>query len=144
LHPRRERDMTALRQADPGRRSMQHRQLTAWVEDICRLTQPDAVHWCDGSDAENEQLLQLMVGNGELIRLNPQRHPNSYYFRSDVNDVARVESRTFICSRRKEDAGPTNLWVDPEQMKETLTELFRGSMRGRTLYVVPYLMGPPG
>lgn len=122
--------------------STAHTKLHAWVEEIAELTQPDSIYWCNGTKAEYDTMIKVMVDAGLATPLS--KRPNSFLFRSDASDVARVESRTYIASQTKEGAGPTNNWIDPSELKETMKGLYRGSMRGRTMYVIPFSMGPVG
>jgi phosphoenolpyruvate carboxykinase (GTP) len=136
--------MTAVTQSErrPDERGgTTHGRLQAWVDEVAALTEPDDIHWCDGSPDEWADLTERLVEAGTLVRLDPAKKPNSFWCASDPTDVARVEDRTFICSLLESDAGPTNNWMDPAAMKSTMTELYRGSMRGRTMYVIPFVMG---
>ena len=118
--------------------------LQAWVKEWADWCQPDSIHWCDGSEAEYDRLAAAMVKSGTFIKLNDTLRPNSYLCRSNPADVARSEDRTFVCTKNKADAGPNNNWKDPEEMKQLLRAQFKGCMKGRTMYVIPFSMGPIG
>ena len=118
--------------------------ILAWVDEIAALAQPEKIFWCDGSEAEDKAMRDLIVASGAGLWLNEKLRPNSLLVRSDVRDVARVEERTFICSKARKDAGPTNNWEAPDVMKTRMNGLFKGCMKGRTLYVIPFSMGPIG
>jgi len=133
-----------MRHSSLGNRNTQNQSLISWVESQIQLCQPDQVHWCDGSEAERAALTEQAVAQGILVRLNQEKLPGCYYHRSNPNDVARVEQCTFICTQMQEDAGPTNNWMAPKAMYDKLRGLCAGAMKGRTMYVVPYLMGPAG
>ncbi|MGB4139586.1 MAG: phosphoenolpyruvate carboxykinase (GTP) [Saccharofermentanales bacterium] len=123
---------------------VKHKKLLEWVDEMAALLEPDSIYWCDGSEEENERLLEENVAKGAAVRLNGEKRPGCYLFRSDPSDVARVEGRTFIASESEDDAGPTNNWIDPTELKETMRALYRGAMRGRIMYVIPFSMGPLG
>ena len=128
-----------------GRTTMtENKKLQEWVKEMAEMCQPDSIYWVNGSEEENQRLLDEMVASGAAVKLNEEKRPGCYLFSSHPSDVARVEDRTYIASKKKEDAGPTNNWVDPDELKATMRELYKGCMKGRTMYVIPFSMGPIG
>ena len=125
-----------------GRNKPHHEAAISWVREMATLCQPREIFWCDGSQTEYEAVCESMVRSGTFIKLDERKRPGCYLARSHPSDVARVEDRTFICSRIREDAGPTNNWADPAEMKQKLLQIFKGAMKGRTMYVIPFAMGP--
>ena len=125
-----------------GKCNTKNQTVIAWVDEMAKLCKPDRIFWCDGSVAEKEALTAEAVEKGILIKLNQEKLPGCYYHRSNPNDVARVEQCTYICTESKEEAGPTNNWAPPKEMYQKLHQLFDGSMKGRTMYVIPYILGP--
>ena len=123
---------------------LKHAKLVEWVNEVAKLTTPDQIVVCDGSKKQYDELIDLQVKAGLCVRLNEEKKPGCVLFDSDPSDVARVEKRTFIASKKQEDAGPTNNWIDPVELKKTMTELYKGCMKGRTMYVIPFSMGPLG
>jgi phosphoenolpyruvate carboxykinase (GTP) len=144
MHEAAAKNVTRMQGRNPAVPLSKNEHLLRWVEKMAELAKPAAIHWVDGSREENEALLKQMVAAGTLTKLNEKLWPGCYYARSDANDVARVEDRTFICSLSKDSAGPTNNWENPYEMRKKLKGLFNGAMRGRTMYVLPYSMGPFG
>src|ERR1700675_237715 len=144
MHEAATKDITRVPGRNPAVPLSKNEHLLRWVEKMAELAKPAAIHWVDGSQEEIDILRREMVASGTLIKLNEKLWPGCYYARSDASDVARVENRTFICSLSKDAAGPTNNWEDPYVMRGKLKQLFRGSMRGRTMYVLPFSMGPIG
>ena len=122
----------------------EHTGLLAWIKEVQQICTPERVYWCDGSSREYDELMQLMVESGMATRLNESKRPSSYLFRSDPSDVARVEGRTYISCKHESDAGPINNWIDPDELKQTMKRLYQGCMKGRTMYVIPFSMGPIG
>lgn len=134
--------MAALSTTSRAHSASDYPSVEAWVQSVAATTHPDDIVWCDGSEAENQRLIDQMLSDGTLSQLNPAVHQNSYLHRSHPSDVARTEHLTFICSEQAEDAGPNNNWMSPDQAREQVGPLFDGAMRGRTMYVIPYIMGP--
>ena len=118
-------------------------ELQDWVDSVAKLTQPESIHWCNGSDSENKRLINEMQRSGDLLELDNEAYPNCFLHRSDPSDVARVEHLTFVCSEKEDDAGPNNNWLAPSDAHKKIDALFEGAMQGRTMYVIPYCMGPP-